>query len=336
MPAVSVIILAWNSGRYLLTSAGSILDQTMQDLELVLVDNGSTDGAVDELLRARPDPRMRVFRQEKNLGIGGGINLAASHASSPWVAIMDSDDWAHPMRLELQLQAAVVDPTLAVIGTGARWMDERGTPGAAYPMFYEPAEIAAYIPWGMPVLHPSLMIRREVLLAVPYRRGLEQASDYDWLSRVAEEHRIGVVSLPLVHYRRHGDSVTIKNAKGSLAAVSALRLAVARRRAGRPDHHEELIAEAHRWSRKEVRMEEMLTHFSALAAAEGFPLLAAFHAALAVRMKFSIVAQLRFWRYLLRAIVSDRGAWREALKGAGKGPFWVMLKRAGFPPFPRY
>lgn len=336
MPAVSVIVLAWNSGRYLHTAVGSILDQTMHDLEVVLVDNGSVDGAVEELQRLRPDPRLRVFRQETNLGVAGGINFGVRQATAPWIAIMDSDDWSHPRRLETQLQAAAVDPTLAVIGTGALWMDEAGKPDGAYPMFYEPGEIAAYMPYGMPVLHPTLMTRREVFATVMYRPGMEFCADYDWASRVVERYRIGVVSLPLLHYRKHGNSVTIKYAATSQACVCALRLAIARRRAGRPDGHAELVAVHGTAMGASIRHEDVYRHFAKLAAVEGFYLLAAFHAALACRARPGIDNQWRYLRYVLRAIRADRGAWRDVLAGMGKTPFWVMLKRAGFPPFPRY
>lgn len=336
MPAVSVIILAWNRGGYLQTAVGSILDQTMRDLEVVLIDNGSTDGSVDELQRLRPDPRLRVFRQGKNLGVAAGTNLGVSKAAAPWIAIMDSDDWSHPRRLELQLQAAAVDSALAVIGTGARWMDTAGTPGAVYPMFYEPDEIAAYMPYGMSVLHPTLMVRREVYEAVPYRLGLELCADYDWASRAVEHHRMGVISLPLLHYRRHDNSITVKHAAASQACVCAIRLAIARRRAGRTDDYASLVTAHKAWEGPEVSHESVYTHFAERAAAEGYHLLAAFHAALACRARPRAVNQWRYLRRLFRAVRTDRGSWREALGGAGKGPFWIMLKRAGFPPFPRY
>lgn len=74
MPKVSGIILAWNCGDYLLESVGRILNQTMSDLEVVLVDNASTDGSVERLLATKADPRVRLFRQVRNLGVPVGIS----------------------------------------------------------------------------------------------------------------------------------------------------------------------------------------------------------------------------------------------------------------------
>lgn len=336
MPKVSVIVLAWNNGDLLQTAVGSILDQTMSDLEVLLVDNGSQDGAVGRMLAARPDPRIRVFRQERNLGVAAGHNLGIAEARSPWVAIMDADDWSHPMRLELQLQAMAADPDLAAVGTGARWMEADGRVAEAYPMFYESGEIAAYAPYGMPVLHPTLLFRREVVRQIPYRQGVEICADYDLVARIVEAHRIGVVSLPLFHYRRHPASSTIRRATYSQAGVCAIRLGIARRRAGRPDDYQELVTDADRFSAPGLEVAAVYKHYVRRAAADGFPLLAAFHAALACRAEGGLANQLRYVRHLTSAVGRSEGAWRDVLAGWGKAPFWVMLKRAGFPPFPRY
>jgi len=336
MPTVSVIILAWNSGDFLKTAVASILNQTLSDLELLIVDNGSADGSVERALRARPDLRIRVLRQETNLGVAAGHNLGIAAARSPWVAIMDADDWSHPMRLELQLKAMAADPSLGVVGTGARWMEHDGRIAEAYPMFYEAGEIVAYVPYGMPVLHPTLLYRREIVQQIPYRQGIELCSDYDVVARISEAHRIGVVSLPLFHYRRHPGSSTLRRATFSQAGVCAIRLGIARRRAGRPDGYAELAAEANRFTTPTARVVDVYRHFARRAAGEGFDLLAAFHAALAVRAEGGVTNHLRYARHLAAAVIRSDGAWRDVAAGLGKAPFWMMLKRAGFPPFPRY
>ena len=336
MPAVSVIMLAWNSGAHLDEAVGSILGQTMSDLEVVLVDNGTTDGSVDELLRRRQDARLHVFRQGKNLGIALGTNLGISQARGSWIAMMDCDDRAHPMRLEMELSAATADPSLDVITTGAVWMDETGRTHGCFPVFYEPKEISAYVPFHCPILHPTVLARAGVFAAVNYRPEAELACDYDWVSRVVERFKIGCVSLPLLHYRKHGGSASINRTAYHQAMICAVRLAIARRRAGKEEDFGGLCADATRWSGSPGEMNEIYVHFAQRARADGFDLLAAFHAALACRVCPTAGNYFRFIRYLCTAVRRDRGAWREALAGAGKGPFWVMLKRAGFPPFPRY
>lgn len=337
MPKVSVIILAWNSGDYLREAVGSMLDQTMADLEIVLVDNGSSDGSVERALAARPDPRIRLFRQERNLGVAGGTNFGLTQCRSPWVAILDADDRAHPCRLEFALRAAEGFPELDVIATGVVRIDEAGRRQEPFWSLHEPHEIAAYVRYHMPICHPAMQARREVFARVPYREAALICADFDWLGRVVDAgFRVGSVSLPLLEYRRHAGSTTIARHALSEAHVSAIRLAHWRRAAGRPEEFEVLCAEAVTLAAGPDGLRAAYRHFGRRAAADGLYVLAAFHAALACRVGRSPFDQGRFYWYLLRAIASDRGAWREAVLAAGKGPFWAMLKRSGFPPFPRY
>ncbi len=336
MPTVSVIMLAWNSGDYLQRAVDSVLGQTMGDLEIVLVDNGSTDGSVDRLQASRTDPRLRIFRQEGNLGIAGGTNFGVRECRSPWIAIHDADDYSHPLRLELALKAAAVDPTLDVITTGVRVIDEHDGEAGTLLVCHEPGEISAYLPFNMPVQHGTLQARREVFAQVPYRSCADICTDYDWLSRVLERHRIGGVSLPLYCYRRHPGSATLSRSATSQAHVCAIRLAQRRRAAGGAEDFEVLCAEAKQVAALPQPLPGIYSHFARLAARDGFWVLATYHAALACRSRQSPGNLLRFVGYLLRAIASEKGAWREAAAGIGKGPFWVMLGRAGFPHLPRY
>lgn len=336
MPTVSVIMAAWNNGDYLSEAVGSILDQTLVDIEVVLVDNNSTDGSVERLLAARPDPRIKLLRQTVNLGIAAGLNVGIGAAAGRFIAIMDCDDRAVPQRLELQVRALETDPTLDVVGTGARWMDEAGRTGAAFPLFHEEEEIHRYLPYGMPLLHPSLLGRAEVFRAVPYRAELSQTSDYDWASRAAERHRFGSLALPLLHYRNHPGSTTIRHPERGQLFASVVRLLTARRRAGRPEHLAELTAECQRLLAAGIGRPAGLIHYARRFLAEGFALQAAYHAALAVRHGGGWAGRWLYLRAVLAAVRTDRGSWREALAALPKAPFWVLLRRAGFPDFPRY
>lgn len=335
MPTVSVIMLAWNQGALLHEAVGSILDQSMSDLELVLVDNGSTDGEVARVLAARPDPRIRVFRQETNLGVAAGANFGIEQSRSPWIAIMDSDDRSHRLRLELQLLAAAADPTLDVITAGAMNMDAEGRLLDPFEVACTPGDIAGITMFRSPIAHPTVLARREIYAAIPYRSEADLASDYDWISRVVERFKVGCVALPLLHYRRHTGSSTQTRFVYHEASICAIRLAVARRRAGRREDFAALCAEVQQW-RQGGAVEEVYVHFARRAAAERFFLLATMQAALAVRARGSIGNRLRYLGFLWRAVAQDKGAWPEALAGLGKGPFWSMLKRAGFPAGGRY
>jgi glycosyltransferase involved in cell wall biosynthesis len=337
MPSVSVIMLAWNNGPLLRIAAGSILDQTMRELELVLVDNFSTDGSVDRLLAERPDSRIKVIRPPGPASAGAGYTLGAAQSTAPWIAIMDADDVAHPLRLELQLKAAATEPAWDVIGTGAESIDGTGQKLGVWPSFYHPGEIRSYAPFGMPVIHPTLMGRSEIFRRIAYREEFTIGADYDWVLRVLEQDgTIGAVSLPLLQYRRHQGSSTVQRAREAEACTAAIRLCAARRRAGQSERLEEVLADGRRFLAGNTPLSDLHLHFARQCRREGFTVLGALHAALAVREHGGLRARLEFFRALAAAVCQDRGSLGPALGGVVKGPFWILLKRAGFPAFPRY
>lgn len=336
MPTVSVIMVTWNQGDYLLEAAGSILDQSMPDLELVLVDNHSTDGSVDRLLALRPDRRIRLVRHDDNLGIARGLNAAVAQCTAPWIAVMDADDRSHPLRLELQLRGCAADPSLDLVATGVHWIDAQGRTTGTYRSFHEPDEIRASAPYHMPVLHPSLLGRAEVFRRIPYRAACRYACDFDWFLRVIEQYRVGSVSLPLFFYRAHAGSTTLAHAKASQASACAIRLLRARRAAGREELLEATMAEADRLGDGPGTMASIHQQFARRMLAEGFAVPAAFQAALAVRSAPGAGRYLTYLRTLFAAWRADPQALGPTFASLGRLPFWVLLQRAGFPPFPRY
>ncbi len=104
-PKVSVIIPAYNTEKYIAKAIESALEQTLQNLEVVVVDDGSSDGTVD-VVKQFTDPRVRLLVNPRNLGAGGARNRALEAAQGDWVAVLDSDDWYAPQRLERLLQIA--------------------------------------------------------------------------------------------------------------------------------------------------------------------------------------------------------------------------------------
>jgi len=98
-PEISVIIPAYNTEAYIRRAVDSILDQTFSDFEIIVVDDASTDNTVQVLTEIN-DPRLKIFRQPQNGGAGAARNRALQEATGHWVAVLDSDDWYAPERLE--------------------------------------------------------------------------------------------------------------------------------------------------------------------------------------------------------------------------------------------
>ncbi|MEM8719504.1 MAG: glycosyltransferase family 2 protein [Cyanobacteria bacterium P01_G01_bin.39] len=102
---VSVIIPAYNTGQYIAKAIESALAQTLANIEVIVVDDCSTDNTV-EVVQSFNDSRLRLLRNEVNLGAGGARNKAIEAAQGKWVAVLDSDDWYAPQRLEVLVNIA--------------------------------------------------------------------------------------------------------------------------------------------------------------------------------------------------------------------------------------
>ncbi len=116
---VSVIMAAWNAEATVGAAIGSILDQSWKNLELLVVDDASSDGTWQALQRiAARDNRVRVMRNARNVGPYASKNLALRHARGTWVTGQDADDWSHPQRIERQVRAMEATGGAVKAGSG--------------------------------------------------------------------------------------------------------------------------------------------------------------------------------------------------------------------------
>lgn len=104
-PEVSVIIPAYNSEEYIAQALSSVLNQSYHNLEVILVDDASTDSTI-KIARSFSDPRLRIIKNSKNRGVSYGRNRGIRQAKGKWIALLDSDDWYAPLRIESLLQVA--------------------------------------------------------------------------------------------------------------------------------------------------------------------------------------------------------------------------------------
>lgn len=177
MPKVSVIVPVYNVEAYLEKCVRSVLAQTLPDFELLLVDDGATDGSgalCDRL--AQEDPRIRVIHQE-NQGLGGARNTGMAAASGDWLLLVDSDDWIEPGILEKALAAGERQQADLVV-FGFQTVDEQGTVLRSF---------TEDLPKGQPL---SPRERKDLLLITPsawnklYRRELFTRTGLTYPSRV--------------------------------------------------------------------------------------------------------------------------------------------------------
>lgn len=232
--AVSVLMPVYNGEQFLAEAIESILGQTFADFEFLIVDDGSTDNSPTILADyASRDPRIRVVTQA-NAGIVAALNRGLAECRSPLVARMDADDVSLPMRLERQMAFLAARPSVAVVGTAIQLISETG---AAGPEVHHPAAqqvIARRLRHGNCLAHPSVMMRRDVVMGVGgYREFLRHAEDYDLWTRAAERHELANLPDCLLRYRVHGGQVSWAVAEAQVLGTLAVQaLAQVRRRSG--------------------------------------------------------------------------------------------------------
>jgi glycosyltransferase involved in cell wall biosynthesis len=225
VPSVSVVMAAYNAERFIDEAVASILQQTHKELELLVVDDHSKDGTAAKLaIHAARDPRVKILRNEKNMGQLGSLNRGILEARGNYVAIMDADDICLPTRIEAQVRYLDEHPEVGVVGclTDA-FVDD--------PAVTRPSGARADASWldGVIVMaHPTMMVRRHLYA----EHGLyhkhpkyETVGDYELQSRFAARGvKLAVVDEILLHYRVHPDNMTKSRRREQVGAVLNLNL----------------------------------------------------------------------------------------------------------------
>ena len=197
-PRVSVLIGAYNNAATLDVAIASILGQTVRDLELLLIDDGSRDETPSVIAAAvARDPRVRALTMQRNVGISRSLNAGLQAARATIVAVQDADDHSAPVRLERQLALLDARPEVAVLGTRMHEANGAGRPLAARTTF-RAGDVNDVLLRFNPIPNTSSAFRREVALAVGgYDPRYRYAMEYDLWLRIADKHVVTALDEPL-------------------------------------------------------------------------------------------------------------------------------------------
>jgi glycosyltransferase involved in cell wall biosynthesis len=208
-PRVSIVMAVHEDTPFLDAAIRSVLDQDFEDFELLVVANG-IDDALWRKLQSLPDPRVRLFRTGLR-GFAFALNLGISEAHGAYVARMDADDLVDRTKLSRQVAFLDANPRAALVGTWARLVDEAGRPlRRKAARFTTNSEIRRVLPYRNPLIHATLLFRRQVLLdARGYLHG-HQSEDHELFIRIARRRDLELVNIPeeLYSYRKHPGQAT--------------------------------------------------------------------------------------------------------------------------------
>ncbi|NER78118.1 MAG: glycosyltransferase [Leptolyngbya sp. SIO1D8] len=206
IPLISVIMPVYNSLRYLDVAIDSILQQSFKDFELLIFDDGSTDGSRERLQQyATKDSRIRLFLREHG-GLTLLLNEGLQKAKGEFIARMDSDDVAVENRFEVQLAFLTQNPDCVAVGSEILRIDPAGLPIGikGQPIHHEEILHAFLNGRGGAINHPSAMFPRAALEKIGgYNRELEPAEDFDLFIRLSEIGKLSNLPQVLLKYRLH-------------------------------------------------------------------------------------------------------------------------------------
>ncbi|HZY20176.1 MAG TPA: glycosyltransferase family 2 protein [Ramlibacter sp.] len=220
---ISVVIPLYNKVRYVSSAVRSVLAQTLPPHEVIVIDDGSSDGSA-EAVEALADRRVRVVRQA-NAGVSVARNRGIAEATGDWIAFLDADDWYHPEMLGALSHAHQACPEAAMLGAGFRKVPHRfGADPEPWPVtegFYE-VELVEDLRqrWfkNSPFCTSSVAIRADLLRGIQpcFATGEAFGEDLDLWFRVGDMTPVAVVNAPFAAVRVLPDSLSTRHPRATL------------------------------------------------------------------------------------------------------------------------
>jgi len=201
-PLVSVVMSCYNAGEILARAIESVLSQSFQKFEFIIIEDGSTDNTLD-LLKAwsQKDDRIHLVLNEKNLGLAHSLNKGIAAATGKYIARMDADDKAHASRFEKQVTFLESNPSVDIVGTGIVQINQKGEDLGAILLPEHHKDIVKRAFKKTMLFHPTILARKEVFSNYGYYdNSLRWAEDSDLWLRIYDKATFHNLQEPLLDY----------------------------------------------------------------------------------------------------------------------------------------
>jgi glycosyltransferase involved in cell wall biosynthesis len=227
-PRATVMIGTWNDADVLPRAIESVLSQTLEELELLVLDDGSED-ETEQVVRGFADPRVRYLKLPHQ-GIAATLNRGLSDARSDIVVVLDADDWCLPERVERQVAVLESQPDVAVVGCRMQEVDENGRELRARTSF-KAGDVGRALLWFNPIPNTAAALRRDAALEVGgYDDRYRYAMDYDLWLKIAEHHKVWTIDETLAVRSMRGTNFGASNERPMMREMLSLQAAALRRR----------------------------------------------------------------------------------------------------------
>jgi len=224
-PEISVIMAVYNGERHVKGAVESILGQTFEDFEFLIVDDASTD-ATPQILEeyAFRDRRVRIILNKQNLGLTKSLNKALRQAKGIYIARMDADDVALPERLARQVQWMESNPRGDLLGTAYYEVNNQGEIIGSVRFPLRDDILKKHLIRYNPFFHASVMIRKRIIDEVGmYDERIQRAQDYDLWFRIAKRSELGNLPDCLMKRRYAAHNISIRRENEQLRWAIEIR-----------------------------------------------------------------------------------------------------------------
>ncbi|HDY75873.1 MAG TPA: glycosyltransferase, partial [Candidatus Marinimicrobia bacterium] len=222
-PKVTVLMSVYNDERYLSESVDSILNQTYKDFEFLIINDGSTDRS-REILESYSDPRIRLVRNDGNIGLTRSLNKGLALAMGEYIARMDADDISLPERLEKQVGFLDADSSVGVLGINSLLIDEDGNVLEKLQRPVTHDSIMAEMLTENRFVHSSVMLRKKLLkMSGYYDEKLDMAQDYELFLRLSLITKLSNLAEPLHMWRKDRTGISFAMRSAQIVARDRIR-----------------------------------------------------------------------------------------------------------------
>lgn len=223
-PLVSVVMSVFNTEKYAGEAIESILNQTYSYFEFIIVDDGSTDASLRIIKKyADEDKRIRIYINDKNIGLAKSLNKGIDISRGEYIARMDADDVSMPDRFGKQVAYLMDHPEICILGGQIKFI---GSSNDDFHYAIEKELLRWQLLLNIPIIaHPTVMMKRQPIIAAgKYSESYLHAEDRALWNNLYIQHEFPAANLPdiVLHYRIHGNNVSAKNIDLQLVANQKL------------------------------------------------------------------------------------------------------------------
>lgn len=208
-PLVSILLPAYNAELFIISALESILNQTYSNLEIIVINDGSTDNT-EQIINTLTDDRIKLINNDNNLGLIKTLNKGIDFCNGKYIARMDADDISYPTRIEKQVSTMEENPSVGICGTWFEtYTNNEPTGHSKYPANNDEIQINQL--HKISLCHGTAIFKKQVLLDNKFDSDFAHAEDFELWSRIKNCTKMKNIQEVLYRVNRHGENVSIKN-----------------------------------------------------------------------------------------------------------------------------